>query len=205
LTADNNILPNEEDLFRRLSEGDVNAFTEIFNFYEPRLYPFVLKMTKSENIAEEVVQEVFIKLWTNRVSLARIENPGGYIFRAASNQTITHLRSKARQMSLAKAVAHSGGEESNITEESLQLKELQSLVHEAVEQLPPQRKLIYTLSRQKGLKNDEIAEQLGISISTVKNQLTEALRFIKEQLKQHPGTPTIIIMIVMKLGETVSH
>jgi RNA polymerase sigma-70 factor (ECF subfamily) len=199
LTADNHILPNEAELFLRLSHGDVNAFATIFNFYEPRLYPFVLKMTKSETIAEEVVQEVFIKLWTNRASFSTIDSPKSYIFRAASNQTITHLRNKARQISLIKTVAGTTDDASNITEESLELKEMQSLVHQAVEQLPPQRKLIYTLSRQKGLKNDEIAEQLGISISTVKNQLTEALRFIREQIKQHPGTPALIIMIVMKL------
>jgi RNA polymerase sigma-70 factor (ECF subfamily) len=199
MIADQHILPDEEALFLRLSHSDVDAFTAIFNFYEPRLYPFVLKMTKSETIAEEVVQEVFIKLWTNRASAASIDNPQGYIFRAASNQTISHLRSKARQMNLVKAVTNSSEEESNITEETLELKELQALVHEAVEKLPSQRKLIYTMSRQQGYKNDEIAQQLGISVSTVKNQLTEALRTIREHLKQHPGLPAIIIAIIMKL------
>jgi RNA polymerase sigma-70 factor (family 1) len=199
MAADQHILPNEEALFRRLSQSDVDAFTTIFNFYEPRLYPFVLKMTKSETIAEEVVQEVFIKLWTNRATVGSIDNPKGYIFRAASNQTISHLRSKARQMNLVKTVAGSNGDESNSTEETLELKELQAMVHEAVEKLPPQRKLIYTMSRQQGFKNNEIAEQLGLSISTVKNQLTEALRTIREHLKQHPGLPAVIITIIMKL------
>jgi RNA polymerase sigma-70 factor (ECF subfamily) len=199
MNEDQHILPDESSLFDRLSEGDVDAFTSIFNFYEPRIFPFVFKMTKSETIAEEVVQEVFIKLWTNRASLADVDSPKSYLFRMASNQTITHLRSKARQMKLVKVMAHLTDEESNATEEFLQLKEVQSLVHEAVEQLPPQRKLIYTMSRQQGLKNDEIAQRLDISVSTVKNQLTEALRTIKNHLKQNPGTATIIIMIVMRL------
>jgi RNA polymerase sigma-70 factor (ECF subfamily) len=199
MNEDQHILPDESSLFYRLSEGDVDAFTSIFNFYEPRIFPFVFKMTKSEVIAEEVVQEIFIKLWTNRASLGAVDNPKGYLFRMASNQTITHLRGKARQMKLAKAVAHFVDEESNATEEFLELKEVQSLVHEAVEQLPPQRKLIYTMSRQQGLKNDEIAQRLNISVSTVKNQLTEALRTIKNHLKQNPGTASIIIMIVMRL------
>jgi RNA polymerase sigma-70 factor (ECF subfamily) len=199
MNGSEHILPNEEELFLNLSTGDVNAFTEIFNFYEPRLYPFVLKMTKSETIAEEVVQEVFIKLWTNRESATLIEDPKRYIFRMASNQTISHLRSKARQSRLTKAIALTNDDESRVTEETLELKEVQALVNEAVEKLPTQRKLIYKLSRQQGLKNDEIAEQLGLSISTVKNQLTEALRTIKDHLKKHPGTSAIIIMIIMKI------
>ena len=131
MSNDLHILPDETSLFARLSEGDVDAFTTIFNFYEPRLYPFVLKMMRSETIAEEVVQEVFIKLWTNRASFATVDNPRSYIFRMASNHTINHMRNKARQMKLAKEVAGAHDDESRVTEETLELKELQHLVNEA--------------------------------------------------------------------------
>lgn len=192
------ILPNEKELFVLISQDDQIAFTKIFDYYEPRIYPFVLKMTRSETTAEEIVQELFIKLWTNRASAANIENPRSYIFKMATNRTATYLKSMARKTRLIGKASVNLLEGTNDTEELIDMKEAEQMINKAVEQLPEQQKKVYLLSRRHGLNNDQIAEKLNISKNTVKNHLTAALHFIKEQLQGSPGTAIALIIFLLK-------
>lgn len=192
-----NILPNEMELFVSISKGDEAAFTQVFYHYEPRIYPFVFNLTGSQVIAEEVVQEVFIKLWNKREMAADIQNPRAYIFRMAANKVTNHLRTLARKAKAENYLTALQNDEHNATEEAVQLKEMQQLISQAVEQLPPQRKLIYKLSRQEGLKNEEIAIKLNLSLSTVKNQLSTALNAIREHLQKYPGG-VLLLLILLK-------
>jgi RNA polymerase sigma-70 factor (ECF subfamily) len=192
------ILPNEKELFIRLSRGDQVAFTKIFDHYEPRIYPFVLKMTRSEISAEEIVQELFIKIWTNRAIFENIENPRSYIYRMATNKTVNYMKAIARNVRLVKKVSGQLVVEKNITEELLDLKETEAIINQVVGQLPEQQRKVYILSRKEGLKAEEIAERLNISHKTVKNHLTEALHFIKEKLQRSPGTAIALIIFLIK-------
>lgn len=191
------ILPNERELFALIARGDQKAFTKIFDHYEPRIYPFIFKMTRSEIIAEEVVQEIFIRLWTTRANLANVENPRSYIFRMATNRASDHLRSLARQAGF-RVVPADDYLELNSTELAFDAKEMQVIISRVVEQLPPQQKKVYKLSREEGKNYDEIAQELNISRHTAKNHLTEALRFIKERLQQSPGTAIALIIFLVK-------
>jgi RNA polymerase sigma-70 factor (ECF subfamily) len=193
-------LLNESTLFTQVAHGDEKAFTEIFYHYSKRIYPFVLKKTKSETIAEEIVQEIFIKLWTNREKLSHIENYESYIFTTAANKIYKHFKKIAGEEKLLKALWNRINELHCATEEIIELKESEGLINKVIEQLPPQRKKVYQLSREQGLSHAEIAEQLKISPSTVNNQLTEALRYIKQHLQEMPETVLALMIILLKLA-----
>ena len=198
MTTAINILPNEKELFTLMSQGDQVAFTKIFDHYEPRIYAFILKITRSEINAEEIVQELFIKLWTDREKLADIKFPRSYIFRMATHRAANYLRQLARNTRLVKTVAGNLVVEKNTTEEILDYKEMEETINKVVEQLPTQQKTVYKLSRQEGLNAEQIATQMNLSEKTVKNHLTEALRFIRERLQQSPGTAIALIIFLVK-------
>lgn len=176
---------SDNDLFILISRGNESAFTEIFHRYDKRLFPFVLKMVKTEAIAEEIIQEIFIKLWVNRNKLAAIDRPDAYLLTIAFNHTLDQIKKgiKERKM-LHELAGRLKNEVSYNTEDTLLLRGSIALVEQAVDQLPPQQKRVYTLSRQQGLKNEEIAKTLAISPNTVRNHLAEALRSIRFYLEE---------------------
>lgn len=192
------ILPNEKELFALLSTGDQTAFTRIFDYYGPRIYPFVLSMTRSKDSAEEIVQELFIKLWTNRATAGEIDHPRSYIFRMASNRTISYLKTQARNIRLVEKATGGMLVEKNTTEETIDYRETEEIINKLVDQLPAQQKKVYHLSRQEGLSYEEIAERLNISRNTVRNHLAEALKSIKEKLQNLPGTAIALIVFLVK-------
>src|SRR5688500_4772475 len=184
---------SEQQLFRRVSEGDRNAFRLVFDLYNGRLTTFIYRLTKSETIAAELVQDIFVKLWVRRSQLADLTNAQAYLFAMASNRTIDHLRkisAESRMLDdLWVRVAHS----SKSTEEAYNAKECNHLINEAVVQLSAQKQKIFRLSRYEGLKHEEIADYLSLSKSTVKNHLVETLRHIRAYLHQHSETLILVI------------
>ncbi|MBO9683178.1 MAG: RNA polymerase sigma-70 factor [Flavisolibacter sp.] len=199
MTAEHKILPNERELFARIATGDQQAFTQIFYHYTQRIYNYIFAKTKSNDLTEEIVQEVFIKLWNKREELAAIQNYEAFIITMATNKTYDFLRKMASEENIKRQAWASVQSYSNITEETLDFHESRELLHEAVGQLPPQRKKVFLLSRQQGLSHQEIAEQLDLSPKTVNNHLTEALRFIKEYLRNTPGASLTLLMILLRI------
>jgi RNA polymerase sigma-70 factor (family 1) len=189
---------NEKELFVQIAKGDEAAFAVLFNLYLPKLYPFIIKFTRSEQAAREVVQETFLRVWLNRDKLDEIENPGGWLFKVASNECYTY----ARKMVLHKKFSYplsSDPDTANTTEVLLDLKELNRLICEAVDQLPPQRKKIYQMSRNEGKTIPEIAAALSISPNTVKNALVTSLKYIREYLiKSGISLSTLLFLFLEK-------
>lgn len=175
-------IQEQKILLGRVSDGDVIAFRVLFDTYNKRLYAAALKITKSSYGAEEIVQEVFAGLWEHRTRLQEVENPSAYIFTVAYNRTFRYLKKVSKSKDLKEALRHRLQEARNDTEEWLDMKETNDLIHQAVSQLPPRRQLIFKLSREKGLSHKEIAEQLNISPLTVKKQMVIALRNIRSSL-----------------------
>ncbi|NII26087.1 RNA polymerase sigma-70 factor [Pseudoflavitalea sp. X16] len=175
---------NDHLLFQLIAEGDEQAFTALFNLYLPRLYPFIVKLTKSEPAVQEIIQETFIKVWLNRDKLAGMENPGGWLFRVASNQCYDYLRKRALNDQLFTALTTDTAITS-APHEGADAKELKRLVGEAVQLLPAQRQKIYLMSREQGKTIPEIARELQLSPNTVKNTLVVSLQFIRDYLVKH--------------------
>lgn len=177
-----NALDDQRSLLRRIAEGDIAAFRMLFDAYNARLYGSALKITKSPYAAEEIVQEIFACIWEHRSHLGEVDNPPAYIFTVAYNQSFRHLKKVAADSKLYQSLLSRAMPGHNETEEWLDLKETEKLINHAVEELPRQRKLIYKLSREKGLTHQQIAQRLNISPLTVKKQIVLALRNIRNGL-----------------------
>jgi RNA polymerase sigma-70 factor (family 1) len=185
----------EKELFARIAKGDEAAFALLFNLYLPKLYPFIIKFTRSEQAALEVVQETFIRVWLNRDKLGEIENPGGWLYKVASNECHTYARKMALHAKFSWPLTTELGT-AIATEDWLDLKQLNHLISEAVDKLPPQRKMIYHMSRNEGKSIPEIATALGISPNTVKNALVASLKFIREYLVKCGISLSILLCLI---------
>lgn len=176
------ILQNEKELFLRISQGDEIAFAEVFFHYTARIHPFIKRMTRSEEATEELVQDVFLNLWKSREKLPEINNYSAFIFTCATNSTFNYLKAKAREIKRLQKLASIEKDFTNNTSETIDLNESQDLLNKLVNNLAPQQKLIYKLTREEGLSHDEIAIQLNISKNTVKNHLVKTLKFLRENM-----------------------
>lgn len=176
----------EKELLLRIAEGDEKAFTELFNAFDPKVYPFVLKMVKSESLAEEITQEVFVKIWTGRSKLTHIENPEAYIIRMAANHSINAIKKHVSDRVFLLRLSQEPGNDNHYhTENQFNYTETRRLIDEAAELLPAQQKQVFHLSRTEGLNYEEIAERMKISKNTVRNHLVEALKSIRRFLQEH--------------------
>ncbi|MBS1662867.1 MAG: RNA polymerase sigma-70 factor [Bacteroidetes bacterium] len=183
----------DHDLFRQIAIGDEAAFGELFRRYDRRIYPFVLKMIKSEVLAEEITQEIFIKIWKTRERLPSIDQPEAYIFTIAARHTLDQIKKKLNENRMLQRLSTTLYPVHNDPEEMLLFKDKEALVQQAVDQLTPQQKAVYTLSRQQGLSYEEIGQKLGISPNTVRNHLVKALQSMRDWLEQQDHIPVILI------------
>lgn len=186
---------NDRELFLKIAAGNEAAFTELFHLYTPQLLPFVLKLTRHEQQAKEIIQETFLNLWVNRSKLAGIQQPASWIFRIASNMSISWLRSQSSRRKLLGRL-NTGERDTDIVTETVEVKELTGIIHRAVDALPGRRKQIYQLSREQGLSHQQIAEELGLSVNTVKNQIGISLKFIQEFISKETGLSLITLLIL---------
>lgn len=187
-------LQNELEIFRRIANGDEDAFAQIFYHYTSIIHPFVLNKVKSQAAAEEIVQEVFMKLWTKRETLKNIESPSSYLMRIATNKTLDHLRRKAIEY---KVMQNAGMREGDSpVHDEISFKEAKRILAEAIAAMPEQRRKIYLL-QQEGYSYDEIAARMNISNNTVRNHIALASKYLKDYLKSH-GLSLFIVLLLMK-------
>lgn len=172
-------LHNESALLNLVSEGDESAFRVIFNHYSDKLYNYARKITDNEELAEELVMDAFLKIWCNREELSKINNFDSYLFTIVRNQAFTAIKRRAHEASIINILSLSNTEYQDCTEDTVSYNEYKQLLSKAVNQLPPQQKLVYSMSRDEGLKYDEIADQLNLSKNTVKAHLKKALSALR--------------------------
>lgn len=182
------------ELLPRIAVGDEQAFKSLFDLYKGRVMVYALKLSKNRYVAEEILQEIFLKLWTNRIQLPEVQNIGTYIFVMVKNRTLDHLRKIANESRLFNEVWHTISEEQELSG-LLDVKDSMRLIEKAVGQLSPQKQKIFYLSRSEGLSHRQIAEKCSLSESTVKNHLVETLRHIRLFLQQHNATLALLVLI----------
>ncbi|MEO9145267.1 MAG: RNA polymerase sigma-70 factor [Ginsengibacter sp.] len=190
-------LYDEKALLAEIAAGNEIAFRKLFDFYKKRFYAVALKMTGSDEIAKDIVQDTFMNIWDKRESLSDVDNPSAYFFTAVYRRIYHHYRKVAQEKKLLEE-ASSINDSVNTTEEMVLAHESSELIFEAVEKLPPQQKLVFRLSRQEGLNREEVASQLNISPNTVRNHLAEAIKFIRTFLRNSTATFLIIFWFLKK-------
>lgn len=184
-----------KDFINALAMGDHGVFRKVFGLYFPKVHAFALGLIKNESDAEDVSQTVFIKLWTNRTKLLQVENLDSYIFTITRNTVLNQIaQRKAFNVDLSNNLEATVNGTSPL--ELIEAKDLKLLIDMVVEQMPPQRQAVYRMSREEGLTNDQIAEQLGIQKKTVENHLNLALGELRKMLK-------ILIFAILGWGHEV--
>jgi RNA polymerase sigma-70 factor (family 1) len=168
-----------ENLLVRISEGDEHAFACLFNKYKNKIYSITLRLTESTDLAEDVVQDIFLKLWLRREKIAEIADFENYLFIMIRNEVYSAFRSSVRKNQLSEVLAYSTPISDNHTLSSVIENEYAQVLKEAVNRLPLQQRQVYLLSREEDMKRDEIAKVLQISSETVKTHLSRALRYIR--------------------------
>ena len=162
-----------------IKNGDVFIFEQVFYEYHERLYYFILSKTQSNYIAQEVVQLTFIKLWQNRHSLNEELTLSRQIFRIAKTTLIDLWRKEDNLKRLQNELTPKEVTESLPTLDS---RELTLRLHQALDMLPPKRRRIFEMSRINGMSHKEIAFELSISSKTVENQISEAIKQLRQYL-----------------------
>lgn len=163
--------------------ADHQAFREFFELYVRKIYQFVLGYIKNKAEAEDITQNIFIKIWESRGSIDISKSFEGFIFTIAHRMVLDHFRRREIKLKLHENFNPGFVDEiiasSMSPEDLLNRHQLESLYERSLRKLPPKRKEIFLLSRHKGLSNKEIAERLGISVKTVENQMTAALSSLR--------------------------
>ena len=173
----------QDILLAKVAAGDEGAFRELFDGHRDKLYAYMLRLSKERVIAEDIVQEVFLKIWINREQLEDIRNFDAYLFTIARN----HAFNLSKQITYRRALLGqitSGQPQSDLsTEKEVDYKYLQSLLAQELGKLPPQQRKVFTLSRFEGLSNEDISREQSISVGTVKKHLSLATQTLKAALK----------------------
>ncbi|WP_316789324.1 RNA polymerase sigma-70 factor [Pedobacter frigoris] len=190
-------LMNEAELFAGLAKGDEQAFEAIYRHYTRRLFPYVQKLLKTPELSEELIQDIFVQIWMNRHVFAHVEYPASYLFSIANRQALKYLKKVASDARILKKIMDGSEPYSNETEEQIILRESVEAINLAVAQLPDQRRLIWELSRNEGLSHDQIAERLSISKNTVKNQMVQALKHVRNFIDRRAGVLSVSIIILL--------
>jgi RNA polymerase sigma-70 factor (ECF subfamily) len=163
----------------KLAQGDHASFRWLFMQYFPKLKIFIAGFVKSEAIAEELSQDIFVKIWEKRKTLTVVQSFNAYIYRMAKNAVLNHFQ---HEYVKEKYAGQSFSDSAVSADELFQAKETELLIQLTVEKMPTQRRKVFELSRRLHLKNEEIAKKLHLSKKTVENHLNLALKDIREML-----------------------
>jgi RNA polymerase sigma-70 factor (family 1) len=174
---------NEKILLDKSSLGDEEAFSHLFLQKKDRLYSFLMRFSQSPELVEDIIQDIFLKLWSNKEQLNSIENLDAYLITLSKHQLINLIRRRARETAIVATLSGKARlHETNNAPEHLALNETQEKLAAIIEQLPNQQKVAFYLSRQTNLKHEEIASLMQISKNTVRNHIIQAMRTLKKSL-----------------------
>jgi len=177
-------MSDEKDLIIALKNDSANAFDDLFRMYGQRLFLFTKSFLRDPEDAKEIVQNVFVKIWETRANIDEFQSFKSYLFSIAYNSVITEFRKKHREQKLLENMKLTTPGYHHDLEEQLLFDSTKLEIEKAIEALPQRRKLIFKLSRFDGRSYQEIASELGISVNTVENQISEALKYLRNSIKK---------------------
>ncbi len=168
-----------DDLIERLKQNDKEAFNLLFYMYAEKIFKFSLTFFNREVEAEEIVQEVFLKIWLKRKTISDPSTFNSYIYTIAKNLIFNNLKRNIYKKKYDSYLYANHQAQQNVTENEVIYEETKQRIERALAQLPKKRKEVFLLSRRDGLKNKEIAEKLDISIKTVETHMSLSLKYLR--------------------------
>ncbi len=178
---------NDTILIQKICDGCEKAFREVYDRYHVQMFYIAKKYVKDPNLAEDVVQDIFVKLWEKRHKLDHIQSVKGYLFTMVRNHVLNMIRDRKSDLISISGVAEKKLPTQNLTEEDLQYSEYKTVLNEGVKELSDRKREVFELRTKKGLTNTEVAEIMQIHIRTVKTQYYNGSKYIRAYLKKHAG------------------
>jgi RNA polymerase sigma-70 factor (ECF subfamily) len=190
-------LPNEKQLFDQIKNNDEQAFEQIFHHYYQNLCVFASKIIKDNDAAEEIVQDLFVKMWEKRKSLNINTSLKNYLVRSVKNQCINFIKHYHIRNTYAENILAQNKLQAEKDDDFIEF-DLSKKIEESINSLPKKRQEIFRLSREEGLKYREIAEKLNISIKTVEAQMGLAIKALRDNLKKYSTFLTLFFTSIKK-------
>jgi len=192
-------IDSEESLISQLKKGSYDAFDKIYQIYVRRLYAYCFQFTKSHENSEEIVQDVFIKLWMNRENIKQENTLSSLLFIMAKNHIINAFRANVHQFVYVEYADYKDKIPTNNTSQNIEYQEFIMELKKAVQTLPPTIQKVVTLSKINQLSNKEIAEKLGLNDQTVRNSLSVGLKKLREILSKTYLPHMLLFIKIMNL------
>lgn len=188
-------IPGQATLLLKIAEGSESAFSDLFEHFHNQLGEYVYFITQSEEMTEEIVQDIFLKIWTNKTRLKEIRDFTGYLFILTRNYTLNALRKTSKEQQ--KLAAYFIDEVENhcdpggFADPVFNDTDIHTLLDRAIIQLPPQQQKVLLL-RMQGLKNPEIATEMNLATDSVKKYYQWAIKVLKTKLQSFPEVILIL-------------
>ncbi len=189
--------PTEKMLLTALSQGDEAALRQIFDRYYGALLGQVYRIIPDEDSCQDLVQEVFVELWRKRADLDIHTSLQAYLRRAAVNRALNHLKTQ-RKVQLQESEQWAATADTSVADiHQLEKQEsLEAALHRAIELLPEKCRLVFSLSRFEHMSHREIAEKLDISVKTIENQITKAMKILREVMVHGRNLSPVVIWLL---------
>ena len=192
---------DERELLSLLKQGNEQAFEKIYKLYSSRLFGNVFKMVKSETTTQEILQDVFIKIWNNRASIDLDKSFRSYLFRIAENKVYDFFRKASRDKKIQAQLFATATEEYEHIETMIHRKENALLLQRAIDSLSPQRQQIFRLIKLDNKSYEEVSRQLGISVSTISDHIVKANKAIREFIFTHNDMTIILFGLLLGIDK----
>lgn len=182
------VLLNEKELLLLVAEGDQAAYKKLFTHYWDQVFSTALLFTKSREVAQDIAQDIFARIWIKKEKLAEVEQFEGFLFITSRNLILDRLRKKVFVPENESNLHKYFEEESLLSPHyQMELKEMEELLHQGISILPQRQRVAFYLSRFKGLRHKEIAAKMGISQESVKSHIVRAVGSLRKYVAEHSG------------------
>jgi RNA polymerase sigma-70 factor, ECF subfamily len=188
-------LCNDEELMKEIKADNMLAFDLLYKKYSKRVYKFGFSILKTREESENLIQDVFLGLWENRNNVEKDSSVKSYLFTIAYNSAISVIRKKAKEsrfFEYLKSIQEKDEEPANV---KIEYEELKNKLDDIIIALPQRQKEVYMLHKDEGLKYNEIAARLNISVNTIENHMSRALKTIREKIASY----TLIAILLYRL------
>ncbi len=191
------VVTADKPLVKEIIAGNTSAFRVMYDRYKDKLFTYGLKITKSEEAAEEIVHQVFLKIWTHRENLDPDLSFNALLYKITKNFALNFLQKASRSAALQQELYHYFDRQHNVTEDEVIYEDYTQLIEEAVKLMPPQRQKIFRMHKMQGMSYKEIAEALHLSKGTVKNHMILSLKFLRKYLHTHTDLTFFYLLLFL--------